>query len=132
MSQTNSGIRQADPAIKWFVGGALVAMGIGIMFLMYLADDLRTVGPTGAAAMLGIGIAACGAAAAIVLGPVGRAIGKRILTGGPERGAADDDLHDLRLQVEDLRNALAESQERIDFTERLLAGGKDRQAEELH
>jgi hypothetical protein len=132
MSQTNPVARQGDPAIKWLVGGALVAMGAGIMFLMYLADDLRTVGPTGAGAMLGIGLGACAAFAAVAFGPVGRAVGKRILGGGPERGALDDELHDLRLQVEDLRNALAESQERIDFTERLLAGGKDRPAEELH
>jgi hypothetical protein len=113
------------------VGGALVAMGAGMMFLAYLADDLRSVGPTGAGAMLGIGLGACAAFAAVAFGPVGRAVGKRILGGGGERAALDEDLHELRLQVEDLRSALAESQERIDFTERLLAGGKDR-AEELH
>ena len=132
MSQSHPSVRNGDPAIKWLVGGALLSMGAGILFLMYLADDLRTVGPTGAGAMLGIGIAACGAAAAVALGPVGRAIGKRILGGIGERSVTEEDLHDLRLQVDDLRNALAESQERIDFTERLLAGGKERGAEELH
>lgn len=127
----NSG-RQGDPAIKWLVGGALVAMGAGIMFLMYLADDLRNVGPTGAGAMLGIGLGACAAFAAVAFGPVGRAVGKRILGGGAEHAALEEDLHDLRLQVDDLRNALAESQERIDFTERLLAGDRERTPEELH
>jgi hypothetical protein len=63
---------------------------------------------------------------------VGKAVGKRILSGGAEHSAIDDDLHDLRLQVEDLRNALVESQERLDFTERMLAGGKERAPEELH
>ena len=131
MSQTNTAIRRGDPAIKWLVGGALVVMGVGVMFLAYLADDLRSVGPTGAAAMLGIGLGACAAFAAVAFGPVGRAVGKRILGGGAEHSTLDDEMHDLRLQVEDLRSALTESQERIDFTERLLAGGKDR-AEELH
>lgn len=131
MSHTNPGIRQGDPATKWLVGGTLATMGGGIFFLMFLASELTGVGPSGVAGILGIGLAACVGFAAMALGPVGRAVGKRILGGG-ERSALDDDLHDLRLQVEDLRNALAESQERIDFTERLLAGGKDRPAEELH
>ena len=34
--------------------------------------------------------------------------------------------------MEDLRAALTESQERLDFTERLLAGTKERIPEELH
>lgn len=132
MSQSNPSVRQGDPAIKWLVGGGLVTLGAGIIFLSYLADEIRFLGPTGAGGVLGIGIAACVAFAAVAFGPVGRAIGKRILNGGPERVFNDDELHDLRLQVDDLRNALAESQERIDFTERLLAGGKDRPVEELH
>lgn len=127
----NSG-RQGDPAIKWLVGGSLGAMIIGIMFLGYLADDIRFMGATGAGAILGIGAAACLAFGAVALGPVGRAVGKRILGGGTEHAALDDDLHDLRLQVDDLRNALTESQERLDFTERLLAGDRERTPEELH
>ena len=131
MSQANPVARQNDPSIKWLVGGTLV-MAAGLLgFLMYLADEVRFVGPTGAGAILGMGVAACVAFGALTFGPIGRAVAKRILGGG-DRSAIDDDLHDLRLQVDDLRNALAESQERIDFTERLLAGGKDRVAEELH
>jgi hypothetical protein len=124
--------RQADPAIKWLVRGGLLAMGGGIFFLLFLADELRFIGPTGAGAVLGIGAAACLAFGAVALGPVGRAIGKRILGGGAESAGLEEDLHDLRLQVDDLRNALTESQERLDFTERLLAGDRERTPEELH
>ena len=130
MSQTNQSARQGDPAVKWLVGGILATMGGGIFLLMFLAGELSSVGSS-VSGILGIGLAACAAFGAVALGPIGRAVGKRILGGG-ERSAIDDDLHDLRLQVDDLRNALAESQERIDFTERLLAGGRDRVAEELH
>lgn len=132
MSQTNPVARQGDPSIRWLVGGTLV-MAAGLLgFLMYLADEVRFVGPTGAGAILGMGVAACVAFGALTFGPIGRAVAKRILEAGALRAAVEDDLHELRLQVDDLRNALAESQERIDFTERLLAGGKDRVAEELH
>ena len=131
MSQTNPAARQGDPAIKWLVGGTLATMGGGIFFLMFLTSEFSRVGPSGVTGVLAIGLAACAAFGAVALGPIGRAVGKRIL-GGSDRSALDDELHDLRLQVDDLRHALAESQERIDFTERLLAGGRDRVAEELH
>lgn len=131
MSQSHISVRRGDPAVKWLVGGTFLSLAAGLLFLIYLSDEIRFVGPSGAAGILGIGLAACAAFGAVALGPVGRAVGKRIL-GGTEQQHLDEDLHDLRLQVDDLRNALAESQERIDFTERLLAGGKEREAEELH
>jgi hypothetical protein len=132
MSESHMSGRSGDPAIKWLVGGTLVVVGLGVSFLGYLVDTIRFIGPSGAMAILGIGVASCAAFGAVAFGPVGRAVGKRILSGGTDRGAIDDDLHDLRLQVEDLRNALLESQERLDFTERMLAGGKERAPEELH
>src|SRR5690242_16914157 len=131
MSQSNHSVRRADPAIKWLVGGGLAAMGGGIFFLMFLASELTGVGPSGANGILGIGVAACLGFGAVLLGPVDRAVGKRIL-GGVEGTEVDEEIHDLRLQVEEMRGALAESQERLDFTERLLAGTKDRVPEELH
>ena len=124
--------RQGDPAIKWLVGGTLLVLGGGLSFLGYLVDTIRFIGPSGAMAVLGIGVATCAAFGVVAFGPVGKAVGKRILNGGIDRSAVDEDLHDLRLQVDDLRNALAESQERLDFTERMLAGGKERATEELH
>lgn len=132
MSDPHMSGRQGDPAIKWLVGGTLAVMGAGIFFLMFITSEIRNTGPSGAMAVLGIAVAACAAFGAVAFGPVGKAIGKRILSGGVDRNAVDDELHDLRLQVDDLRAGLAESQERLDFTERMLAGGKERAIEELH
>lgn len=132
MSDHHSSGRQSDPAIKWLVGGTLLVLAGGVGFLSYLVDAIRFIGPSGAMAVLGIGVASCVAFAAVAFGPIGKAVGKRILSGGIDRSAVDDELHDLRLQVDDLRAGLAESQERLDFTERMLAGGKERVIEELH
>jgi hypothetical protein len=57
---------------------------------------------------------------------VGQAIARRI---GGRSGAGDQELREevmeLREQVGHLEQRLAEGEERIDFTERLLARGKD-------
>jgi hypothetical protein len=56
---------------------------------------------------------------------VGQAIARRI----HGRGGADPELQaellELREQVADLSHRLAENEERVDFTERLLAQGKE-------
>lgn len=59
-----------------------------------------------------------------VFGPIGAAFGARIR--GPRGGAPD---HRLASEVDELRTRLAEVEERVDFAERLLAGG--RQAEQI-
>jgi len=53
-----------------------------------------------------------------VLGPIGAAIGERLR--GRRDGASD---HRLTAEVDELRTRLAEVEERLDFTERLLARG---------
>ncbi len=66
---------------------------------------------------------------AIVLskGPLGQALADR-LRGGPTGDARlADELDALRGEVHELRRELAEAQERIDFTERLLSRGRDEQ-----
>lgn len=59
---------------------------------------------------------------------IGQAIARRI----HGKGAADpeirEEIHELREQVTDLGHRLAESEERLDFTERLLAKGRDEAA----
>jgi hypothetical protein len=60
-----------------------------------------------------------------VLGPIGAAVGARIR--GRRRDGAPD--HRLASEVDELRTRLAEVEERVDFAERLLAGG--RQAEQI-
>jgi hypothetical protein len=80
------------------------------------------------AMFLAIGAAACG----LLFGPIGSAIARR-LAGRPEPGDAQVEIDEIRARVteeaDDLRNRLAEVEERLDFAERLLAHG--RQADQL-
>ena len=85
--------------------------------------------PPGELAMfLAIGAAAVG----LLFGPIGSALARR-LAGRPEPGDATAEIDEIRAQVrdegDDLRNRLAEVEERLDFAERLLAHG--RQADQL-
>ena len=65
------------------------------------------------------------AAIFVLRGPFGRALADRIA--GRARGAAEDqELHELRGEVEELRHQLGEVQERLDFAERLLARQDER------
>ena len=80
------------------------------------------------AMFLAIGAAAVG----LLFGPIGSALARR-LAGRPDPGDAAADIDEIRAQVrdegDDLRNRLAEVEERLDFAERLLAHGK--QADQL-
>lgn len=124
--------KRSDGGTGWLILGGLAAMGMLTEILLYLASAIANSGPSGASALTAIGVVACGAFAAVALGPIGRSIGKRILQGGAGAAASDEELQDLRLQLEDMQHALAEAQERIDFTERMIAGSKERVPEELH
>ena len=55
---------------------------------------------------------------------IGKALARRI--GGDEGipPALEGELRDLRLEVDALRSELLETQERLDFTERQLTGGR--------
>ncbi len=74
------------------------------------------------AMFLAIGAAAVG----VLFGPIGSALARR-LGGRPEPGDAHAEIEerDARMtdEVDDLRNRLAEVEERLDFAERLLARG---------
>lgn len=122
-----------DRSTKWFVLGTAASLGGLVIFLAGLASEMRMVGPSGAMMIGSLGLLATAAFSAVVLGPIGRAVGKRLLEGDAAFDPmADGEMQDLKLQVEDLRNSLADTQERLDFTERMLAGGKERATEELH
>ncbi|MGH7733454.1 MAG: hypothetical protein ACREOE_07095, partial [Gemmatimonadales bacterium] len=85
------------------------------------------IGPSGSGAVGFLGFMVGGAAAAVAFGPIGRAIGARILGGGAGSDpAVEAEIDALRFQVEDLRQALSETHERLDFTERLLASGTEK------
>lgn len=60
------------------------------------------------------------AAVAILRGPLGRALADR-LAGRSAGGETAADLEALRGDVEELRFRLTEMEERLDFTERMLA-----------
>lgn len=74
------------------------------------------------AMFLAIGAAAVG----VLFGPVGSALARR-LGGRPVPGDAHAEIEELgtrmTAEVDDLRNRLAEVEERLDFAERLLARG---------
>ena len=60
------------------------------------------------------------AAIVIMRGPFGRALAER-LSGRARTGSEDENVRELKGEVEELRNQLYEVQERLDFAERLLA-----------
>ena len=74
------------------------------------------------AMFLAIGAAAVG----LLFGPIGSALARR-LVGRSEPGDAHAEIEEMgarmTAEVDDLRNRLAEVEERLDFAERLLARG---------
>jgi hypothetical protein len=74
------------------------------------------------AMFLAIGAAAVG----MLFGPIGSALARR-LGGRPEPGEAHAEIEEIgarmTAEVDNLRNRLAEVEERLDFAERLLARG---------
>jgi hypothetical protein len=98
-----------------------------------MADQLRIGGAGGPGPLMIIAMLGAGMFGVVALGPVGKAIGKRLLEGGSTSDSElRQEMDDLRLQSEDLRHALMEAQERLDFTERMIAGGREGTREELH
>ena len=126
--------RRGDPSTKWLVGGTVLSFAMMLGFIAGMSDQLRIGGASGPAPVVLMVLLGVGAFGAIVLGPIGRAVAKRILEGGQGGGseAVLHEIEDLRLQADDLRNALAETQERLDFTERMIAGAPEKAREELH
>jgi hypothetical protein len=57
----------------------------------------------------------------ILRGPLGQALAHRLRQGAEADPRLREDVEALRVEVDDLRHQLAESQERLDFAERLLA-----------
>ncbi len=64
------------------------------------------------------------AAAVILRGPLGKALGERI-AGHKLDGAPSVETEALHADVDELRGRLAEVEERLDFTERMLAQQKN-------
>jgi hypothetical protein len=134
MPNTGSHRKRGDGAAKWLVGGAVATLGMGVLFLTFMAEQIRFGANGDPGPLMVITLLGAGMFAVVALGPIGKAIGKRILDGGAsgDEDLLSDDMNDLRLQSDELRQTLLEMQERLDFTERMLAGGRERAPEELH
>jgi hypothetical protein len=114
-----------DPGTPDTVGAAL-ATGLGIAGLCVL------VGFTVVSVRLGLGFAIpgifalAGLGAAVFLGPVGRALARRLESApGDAAGAELDDLRGRLAATEQLQARVAELEERLDFAERLLTRQQD-------
>ncbi len=70
----------------------------------------------------------CAAAVFVLRGPFGRALADRI---AGRSGTDDREVRELRGEVDALRHELTEMQERVDFTERMLARQDEREAQRL-
>jgi hypothetical protein len=60
-------------------------------------------------------------AVSLMRGPFGQAIVEQMRGKSPGSPALEAEVAQLRIELDDLRHALVETQERLDFTERLLA-----------
>jgi hypothetical protein len=64
-----------------------------------------------------------GAFALFIRSHLGHALADRIAGRTGESPAVEAEVRELRAEVETLRGELTETQERLDFTERMLSGG---------
>ncbi|HEY7682564.1 MAG TPA: hypothetical protein VH879_07955 [Gemmatimonadales bacterium] len=86
-----------------------------------MQDPGPTTGQLIAALLGAIPILAIMAWAAVrILGPIGQAFARRI-AGGAESEVIEQRVETLALELDSLKLQLAEAQERLDFTERLLS-----------
>ena len=94
-----------------------IAGGVGLFGYIILSIKL------GIAFAIPVGVIGAIAAAVALQGPVGKAIARRL---GGEPLPADDTTGALLGEMDDLRQRVAELEERVDFSERLLARQPDR------
>jgi hypothetical protein len=104
---------------------AVTGLGVGLLLFLWniavlIKGDVMYQPSPGP--LLGLGLGACAAYGAVVLGPIGRALARR-LTGGSD-DSRDQLLEDVRSALLGVQAELAETHERLDFTERLLAQGR--------
>lgn len=102
------------------VGSVAVAGGIAAVGYIVLAVKL------GIAFAVPIGVVGLIAGGIALLGPLGKAIARRLDAGAaPDAAAPDEATAPLVAHIDELRGRLAELEERVDFTERLLTQQRD-------
>jgi hypothetical protein len=104
---------------------AITGLGVGLLIFLWniavlIKGDVMYQPSPGP--LVGIGLGACAAYGAVVLGPIGKALARR-LTGGSDE-SRDVLLEEVRSALQGVQAELAETHERLDFTERLLAQGR--------
>ena len=101
----------ADPA------GLIIALSIlgGVILFAYIILSARL----GIPFAIPVGIVGAVATAVALHGPLGKAIGRRLDGGSPVE--ADETTGQLLGEMDELRHRLSELEERVDFSERLLA-----------
>src|SRR5262249_80256 len=99
----------------------VAGMGVGLLiFLVKMADMMRgdmTFEPS-RGPFIAVSLGACAAYAAVA-GPIARALAKRML--GPEENKDNPVLDEMRITLQEIQVDLAETHERLEFTERMLA-----------
>ena len=78
---------------------------------------------TGLEPLIPISLFLTGGAVFIARGAIGQALADRLRGVQTVSPALESELNQMRHELDDLRQALAETQDRLDFTERLLAKG---------
>jgi hypothetical protein len=103
-------------------GGLIVTLSIvgGIGLFAYIILSARL----GIPFAIPVGIVGAIATAVALHGPVGKAIGRRLEGGSPP--GADETTGALLGEMDELRQRVAELEERADFSERLLAQQSER------
>jgi len=104
------------------VAGGLIIAALGMFGALFLVTD--TIG----AASIPIWGMAMGGVAFVLRGPVGKALARRI--GGEDPGAIPPELPaEILGELDDLRHRVLELEERVDFSERLLASAKQERSD---
>lgn len=100
--------QKPDSTFKWVIGGGIVLF----LALMGVTDEIGAASiPIWFAAIIGISYA--------LRGPLGAAMAKRIAGDAGDGGALPSE--ETLAELDDLRRRVYELEERVDFSERLLA-----------
>ncbi len=111
-------MRKRGSDAEGLIATLTIAGGVGLFG--YIIHSIKL----GIAFAIPVGVVGAIAAAIALQGPLGKAIARRL--GGGSSIEADETTGALLGEMDELRHRLAELEERVDFSERLLARPPDR------